>query len=80
TTNPLTEERHCKVDDGEWSCTRAKKPTRVIEKKLTKTEKEKALADDLAWVKKPSYFVGGYYSNDQQFTNALCESIKTDLS
>ncbi|WKL76766.1 LPS assembly protein LptD [Francisella tularensis subsp. mediasiatica] len=77
--NPIKEDWQCKVVDGEWSCKRAKKPKSVFDKKLTKTEKEKALADDLAWVKKPS-FVGGYYSNDNQFTKALCESKKTDLS
>ena len=41
---------------------------------------EKALADDLGWVSKPNYFVGGYYNNDSQFTKALCKSKKTDLS
>ena len=78
--NPIKEDWQCKVVDGEWSCKRVKKSKNVFSKELTTAEKEKAIADDLAWVKKPSYFVGGYYSNDSQFTKALCESKKTDLS
>ncbi|MDE5007241.1 hypothetical protein NAI48_11855, partial [Francisella tularensis subsp. holarctica] len=44
--HPIKEDWQCKVVDGEWSCKRAKKPKRVFDKKLTKTEKEIALADD----------------------------------
>ncbi len=77
--NPIKEDWQCKIVDGEWKCDRSAKPKNVFDKKLKKPQKEKALADDLAWVKKPEYFVGGYYNNDSQFTKALCESKKTDF-
>ena len=78
--NPIKEDWKCKVIDGEWKCDRSEKPKNVFDKKLKKPQVEKALADDLGWVNKPDYFVGGYYNNDSQFTKALCESKKTDLS
>ncbi|API86383.1 LPS-assembly protein LptD [Francisella uliginis] len=78
--NPIKEDWKCKVVDGQWSCQRSKKPKNVFNKELKPAQKEKALADDLGWVNKPDYFVGGYYSNDSQFTKALCESKRTDVS
>ena len=78
--NPTKEDWKCKIIDGEWQCDRAEKPKNVFDKKLKKPQIEKALASDLGWVNKPDYFVGGYYNNDSQFTKALCESKKTDLS
>ncbi|QLE79809.1 LPS assembly protein LptD [Francisella sp. Scap27] len=78
--NLTKEDWQCKVIDGKWSCERPEKPKNVFDKKLKTPEREKALADDLGWVKDVSTFVGGYYNNDSQFTKALCESKKTDLS
>lgn len=78
--NPIKEDWKCEIVDGQWSCKRAEKPKDVFDKEISAAEREKALADDLAWVKKPETFVGGYYSNDPQFTQALCASKKTDLS
>ncbi|MED7789190.1 LPS assembly protein LptD [Francisella sp. 19X1-34] len=78
--NPIKEDWKCKVVDGQWSCQRAEKPKNVFNKELKAAQKEKALADDLSWVNKPDYFVGGYYSNDSQFTKALCKSKRTDIS
>lgn len=78
--NPIKEDWKCKVVDGQWSCQRSKKPKNVFNKELKPAQKEKALANDLSWVNKPDYFVGGYYSNDSQFTKALCKSKRTDVS
>ncbi|WP_193790878.1 LPS-assembly protein LptD [Francisella uliginis] len=78
--NPEKEEWSCKAVNGEWSCKRAKKPKNVFDKKLKSSQKQKALANDLGWVDKPSYLVGGYYNNDHQFTKALCESKRTDIN
>jgi LPS-assembly protein len=78
--NPIKEDWKCKIVDGEWKCDRSEKPKNVFDKKLKKPQIEKALAGDLGWVNKPDYFVGGYYNNDSQFTKALCESKKTNLS
>lgn len=78
--NELKEDWKCKVVDDQWLCQRSKKPQNVFNKELKPAQKEKALADDLGWVNKPEYLVGGYYSNDSQFTKALCESKRTDVS
>ncbi|ASG67712.1 LPS biosynthesis protein [Francisella halioticida] len=78
--NPIKEDWKCDVVDGQWSCQRSKKPKNLFNKELKPAQKEKALADDLSWVNKPEYLIGGYYSNDSQFTKALCESKRTDVS
>lgn len=78
--NPMKEDWQCKVVDGAWNCERPEKPDNVFDKKLKTPQKDKALASDLGWVSDVSTFVGGYYNNDSQFTKALCESKKTDLS
>ena len=78
--NPIKEDWKCKIIDGKWQCDRSEKPKNVFDKKLKRPQMKKALADDLGWVYKPDYFVGGYYNNDSQFTKALCESKKTNIS
>ncbi|AIT09158.1 LPS biosynthesis protein [Candidatus Francisella endociliophora] len=78
--NPIKEDWKCSVIDGEWSCERSEKPKNVFNDELKTAEKEKALADDMGWIQKSSYFSGGYYDNDNEFTKRLCKSKKTDVS
>ena len=78
--NPIKEDWGCKVVDGDWQCARSEKPKNVFNPKLSQENEEKALADDMSWVPKQDYFVGGYYNNDESFTKALCRTDKTNLS
>ncbi|ABK89605.1 LPS assembly protein LptD [Francisella tularensis subsp. novicida] len=77
--NSIKEDWGCEAVDGEWSCKRTNKPMDIFDDTLTEDDREKTLAYDLAWVNEPSYLVGGYYSNDYQFTKKLCESEKIEL-
>ncbi|AEB27661.1 Outer membrane protein Imp, required for envelope biogenesis / Organic solvent tolerance protein precursor [Francisella cf. novicida Fx1] len=77
--NSIREDWGCEAVDGEWSCKRTNKPMDIFDDTLTEDDREKTLAYDLAWVNEPSYLVGGYYSNDYQFTKKLCESEKIEL-
>lgn len=80
TNNPTKEDWKCEIVDGEWNCQRSEKQKNVFDEELKTAQREKALANDLTWVEKNSTFVGGYYDNDSQFTKALCESKKTNIS
>ncbi|WP_150466809.1 LPS-assembly protein LptD [Francisella sp. SYW-9] len=79
--NPTKQDWACTVgQDGQWDCRKSPKPKNVFAKELKASQKQKALANDLGWVSKPSYMVGGYYNNDTQFTKALCKSKATKIS
>ena len=78
--NPNKENWSCKPIDGQWQCSRSQKPLNIFDKNLTKKQKDKAIAHDLAWVSVPQTYIGGYYDNNTKFTKPLCKSKKTDLS
>ncbi len=79
--NPTKQNWTCSAGKSDqWNCQRTKKPKNVFNQELKVAQKEKALADGLGWVSKPSTMEGGYYNNDNQFTKALCKSKETKIS
>ena len=78
--NPIKEDWSCEAVNNQWVCHRAKKPKNVFNSELKTAQRQKTLADDLSWVRKPSYYIGGYYSNDSQFTKQLCKSKELKIN